>query len=350
MSTRVKNAVGAYLVGGLKAPDAEAAMRTTAGILGRHLYALTDGETGERSEWTQWQVAKLSALDGVELPGAHGDPGARNKEQAQFRALAVDPSVTCLPARALGYADAAERSYTIFRRLRDEGVVPDGVKFQVSLPTPYATVLLWVRPEDQQRFLPVYADALEQETREIVRIVGDDLMLQYDVAVEVALLEGGIPAGGDLGDESVVLQAFRDVFARTPAGVQCAVHLCYGDYQHRHFAAPQDLSVCVRLAQAVSERVAFVHMPADRDTGRDPRYFEPLRDLTVNRLALGVIDYEGDEQRCHELADAAFAGSGGMEFAAATECGMARIDQRGPGGPSLEHLLRLHARTAAPIR
>jgi hypothetical protein len=39
-----------------------------------------------------------------------------------------------------------------------------------------------------------------------------------------------------------------------------------------------------------------------------------------------------------------------MEFAVATECGMARIDERGPGAPSLERLLELHAEVAAPIR
>jgi hypothetical protein len=29
---------------------------------------------------------------------------------------------------------------------------------------------------------------------------------------------------------------------------------------------------------------------------------------------------------------------------------MARIDERGPGGPSLERLLELHAEVAAPVR
>jgi hypothetical protein len=65
---------------------------------------------------------------------------------------------------------------------------------------------------------------------------------------------------------------------------------------------------------------------------------------------LGVIDYEGDEERTRELIGAAATGSGGMEFAVATECGMARIDERGPGASSLERLLHLHARNAAAIR
>ena len=46
----VQGAVGAHLVGGLKAADTETAMRTAGEILGRHLYAITDGETGDRSQ------------------------------------------------------------------------------------------------------------------------------------------------------------------------------------------------------------------------------------------------------------------------------------------------------------
>jgi methionine synthase II (cobalamin-independent) len=139
---------------------------------------------------------------------------------------------------------------------------------------------------------------------------------------------------------------------REPAGdVERGIHLCYGDYKHRHFVVPDDLSLCVEVANGVGDAAHFVHMPADRETGRNPGYFEPLRQLSPGRrLALGVIDYEGDEHRTKELVEAAASGSGGLEFAVATECGMARIDERGPDGPSLERLLELHARFAAPIR
>ncbi len=137
---------------------------------------------------------------------------------------------------------------------------------------------------------------------------------------------------------------------RTPEEVGCGIHLCYGDYKHRHFAVPQDLSLCVELTGAVSDRAAFVHMPVDRETGRDPAYFEPLRDLSAQRLALGVVDYEGDEQRTAELTQAASTGASGMEFAVATECGMARVDERGPRSPSLERLLQPHAQIKSPLR
>ena len=44
------------------------------------------------------------------------------------------------------------------------------------------------------------------------------------------------------------------------------MHLCYGDYKHRHFTVPADLSLCVELANGVGGAADFVHMPADRDS------------------------------------------------------------------------------------
>jgi hypothetical protein len=349
---QVTSAVGAHLVGGLQAPDAESAMRAAAGILGGHLRAVTDGETGERSQWIFWQMPKLAALDGIEMAGTHENPGSDNPDYAEFPSLSVDASVTAIPRRALGYADAAEASYATFLGLRSEGVIPEDVRFQVSVPTPYATVVAWVAPDDQERFFDVYADAIADEVAEISKVVdAGDLAIQYDVAVEVGVLTGSFQAGGGLGHKDFVLQTLRDVFARTPEGGERGIHLCYGDYRHRHFTVPEDLGLCVEMANAVGDLADFVHMPVDRESGRNPSYFEPLRDLQApGRLALGVIDYEGEEGRSRKLAQAAAEGSGGRKFAVATECGMARIDERGPGAPSLDDLLRLHAAIAAPIR
>jgi hypothetical protein len=345
-----RTAVGAHLVGGLKAPDAETAMRTTAGILGRHLYAISDGETGARDQWIGWQLDKLAAIDGIEMAGTHGNPNAANSEYSVFPIVSVADSVKDLPLRALGYADAAEQSYSVFRRLRGEGVIPEGVRFQVSVPTPYAVAIAWIGERDRERFFPIYAEAMAAEVAAIAETVGDDLLLQHDVAIEIGVLTGNFTIAGDLGEEQGVVRMLREVLGRAPDGVEQGVHFCYGDYKHRHFSVPEDLSLCVRLANALSDVVSYVHMPADRDAGRDPKYFEPLRDLSARRLALGVIDYEGDEDRVRELISAADTGSGGVEFAVATECGMARIDERGPGGPSLERLLELHAQNAAPLR
>src|SRR4051794_420061 len=238
-SEQVQTATGAHLVGGLKAPDAETAMRMAAGTLGRHLHAITDGETGERSQWIFWQLNKLGAIDGIEASGLGENPDADNEDYRAFPQLAVDSSVTALPARALGYADAAEASYAIYRRLRDEGVIPPGVKFQVSIPTPYATVVAWVALDQQERFLPVYAEAIAREVQDIAGAIDrDDVVIQYDVAVELGVLTGESRAAGALGDKGTVIAALRQALDDVPEGVERGVPLCYGDYKHRHFTVP----------------------------------------------------------------------------------------------------------------
>jgi methionine synthase II (cobalamin-independent) len=350
---QVETAVGAHLVGGMKSPDAQTAMRTAARILGRHLHAVTDGETGERNQWIFWQLGRLSDVEGIEVSGVTENPDAENEDYRAFPQLAIDPTLTALPPRALGYADAAEASYEIFKALRAEGAIPAAVKFQVSLPTPYATVVAWVGLDQQEMFFPIYADAMTAEVRDIARTIDrDDLVIQYDVAVEIGVLTGAFEAAGNLGQSRYVVEALTQALDDVPAGIERGVHLCYGDYKHRHFTVPQDLSVCVDIANGLGGAVDFVHMPVDRDTGRDPAYHAPLRRLSPvpKRLALGVIDYEGDPRRTRELVAAASAGSGGMRFEVATECGMARIDERGGSGPSLEQLLAMHADAAAPVR
>jgi hypothetical protein len=147
---QVGGARGAHLVGGLKAPDAEAARRTTSAILGRHVRALTDGETGERAQWIWWQIVKLTAVDGIEMAGTHGTGATENPDYAEFPALEIDASVTELPYSRL--ARRKRPSPPVHYSLREDGVVPEGVRFQVSIPTPYSTVVAWVRPDGQERF------------------------------------------------------------------------------------------------------------------------------------------------------------------------------------------------------
>lgn len=341
---------GAHLVGGVNADNAEAAMRAVAETIGNHVHAITDGETGPRKGWIAWQIGKLTELEGIELRGTQTSFEDSDTEATEVPRLVVDPSVTELPRRLVGYADAAEASYATFVRLRNEGVIPQGVKFQVSLPTPLATVAIFFAEQDQERFYPIYAAAMAAEMTEIINAIpSEDLMLQCDVATEIAVLSGAEPATPALRDKQFMLGELRRILELIPADVEHGIHLCYGDFGHTHFVVPQDLSLCVEFANALAGAFDFVHMPVDRATGRNPEYHEPLRDLKCDaRLALGVIDYRGDEQRTRELIAA--ASQAGRDFAVATECGMGRIDQGATPGPTLRRLLELHAAVAEPIR
>jgi hypothetical protein len=115
-------------VGGPKAADAETAMPTAGRLLARHLHAVTDGKTGDRRQWIFWQIEKRTAVDGIALTGTGENPDAQNDDYREFPELTIDPSLTDLP--------------------------PAGVKFQVSISTPYATVVAWVAVDAQEAFFP----------------------------------------------------------------------------------------------------------------------------------------------------------------------------------------------------
>jgi methionine synthase II (cobalamin-independent) len=342
---------GAHLVGGLAAPTAVDAMTSTAKILGRHLTRLTDGETGDRSQWIWWQIDKLVAIPGIAMGQPQVNPETGNPDYSVFPGLDVEEGVS-IPDRALGYADAAIDSYREFVRLRDEGTVPQGVRFQVSVPTPFAVVVAWSSGESQRRLWQPFKDALFAEVDAIqAAIPAEDLAIQWDVAVEIGVLEGVFSPIAELRDFDRIAAELVECVEQVRRPAQRGLHFCYGDYKHRHFQVPTDLGLIVRLANAVTAAapVDFVHMPVDRESGRKPAYFAPLRGLDVDgaELALGVIDYENDAARIDELVAA--ADSAGRPFSVATECGMARLGERGES-VTLEDLLVQHARVAAPVR
>jgi hypothetical protein len=351
MATQISLAQGAHLVGGLAAPTATEAMTTTAEVLGRHLRRLTDGETGPRSQWIWWQIDKLTAIPGISMGQPHVNPDTGNPDYSVFPGLDVEGDIT-IPDRGLGYADVAIESYAEFRRLREAGTIPDGVRFQVSIPTPFAVVIAWANVDSQERLWGPFKAAIFREVADIqAAIPGDDLAIQWDVAVEIGVLEGVFHPADGFGAFERVTSELVDCLEHVRPPAQRGLHLCYGDYKHRHFKAPTDLSLLVRLANAVADRTTldFVHMPVDRENGRQGSYFDALRDLSVGGadLALGVIDYENDPDRIDQLVAAASAAD--VPFAVATECGMARLGERGES-VTLRDLLEQHARVARPIR
>lgn len=342
---------GAHLVGGLAASDATDAMTTTASILGRHLNRLTDGETGPRSQWIWWQIDKLTAVPGIGVGQPQLNPETGNPDYSVFPGLDVDEGVA-IPDRALGYADAAIESYREFVRLRDDGVVPVDVRFQVSVPTPFAVVVAWAASASQARLWEPFKRALFREVEAIQKVIpARDLAVQWDVAVEIGALEGVFKPNAELASFDRIVAELIDCVEVVRPPTERGLHFCYGDYKHRHFVPPTDLGLIVRLANAVAAKapIDFVHMPVDRENGTAPAYFAPLTDLAVGdaELALGVIDYENDRARTDELVRA--AESAGRPFAVATECGMARLGERGES-VTLTDLLEQHARVADPVR
>ena len=343
---------GALLTGSVNFDDAEKTMRTVAEILGAHVARIPDGEVGKRFHWIMFQPDVLGQAPGIERVGAEPIPFAAGLDARPLRiADGIDPAGVELPP--LGYADAARESYALFTRLREEGAIPAGIRFQVSLPTPVAVISSFFSGEDRIAIEPVYADALLGELEQILEeIPHEDLAIQWDVASEMGILEGasgygtvmqGWWTGGVLGGIVARLAALVDA---VPPEVEVGIHLCYGDAGEKHFVEPADTANLVRVANAVlaaaGREPSWLHLPVpiSRD---DEAYFAPLAELAdVPELYLGLVHREdGAEGARARIAAAQKVLE--RPFGVATECGIGRA----PEGTT-EGILRTHVEVSDP--
>src|SRR6185295_2315111 len=148
---------GVLLVGSVPLGSAEEVFRTASTVLGERLRRIPDGETGERTNWIYWQLGMFASHPAFEMVISKSDdayqaiPRVRRRPGASGQAITFD---------RLGYADAAKASYAVFKRLKQEGAIPAGVRFQVSLPTPLAPVNAFIALEDQAAVEEPYEAAL----------------------------------------------------------------------------------------------------------------------------------------------------------------------------------------------
>lgn len=339
---------GVHLIGSVAMPDAETVFRALAGGLGPWLKRVPDGETGPRQFWIRWQRDMLQQHPDMEL-----DPTVPPLQFVQWDGklvrsipgLRFKPGVD--PAKAVfetGYAPAAIESYGTFRRLRDAGVIPAGVRFQVALPTPMGPGFLYISPKAFDAFLPPYERAMLNAMQRIAAAIPhDDLSIQWDVCQEVLAFENYFPTQPADTRERVFAELAR-LGDAVPGDVEVGFHLCYGSPQDEHLVQPKDMGVMVAMSNGfiarMRRRLDFLHLPVPKDRS-DDAYFAPLRDLALPRettLYLGLIHHDdaaGDQSR---IAAARKAVS---RFGLSSECGWGRTDPvRVPG------LIAAHARAA----
>jgi hypothetical protein len=324
-------------VGSVPLASADEVFRAASRWLGKRLRRLPDGETGDRTHWLVWQFPILSRHPDVQMVPA------QDKYSPQPRIRLRNPTEP-LVLGSIGYAEVAKGSYQRFAYLKEEGIIPAGCRFQVSLPTPIAVAQVFVVQADHARFEQAYEARLMQELEEIcAAIPPEELAIQWDVAVEIGMLEGVWTGNFDL--RPGLWERLTRLGEAVPRGVELGYHLCYGDYAHEHFVQPKDTSILVEVANAlcagIQRPVDWIHMPVPR--GRtDDAYYEPLRNLKLQpgtELILGLIHFtdgvEGGQRRI-EAAQRSI-----RKFGISTECGLGRRPRE-----TIEPLLKLHAELA----
>ena len=240
-----------HLCGSIGLDPVDEVFATVGRLLKDNVVRVPDGEPGGRRLWIGWQYAVLRSSPYLEVQAVAGDGGPRSKvPPLQIRAGLED----AVQFGELGYSREARASYEDFVRARSAGVLAPGVKFQVSLPTPYAVVASYIAPE----VLPIVERAYEAAMLgEVARIYAaiphDDLCIQWDVCTEMVMLDGRGPRMRPVADmHAFVTERFGRLFAAVPADVDLGFHLCYGDFEGKHFVEPIDTAKLVEMANASS--------------------------------------------------------------------------------------------------
>jgi hypothetical protein len=292
------------LVGSVPLKSVEDVMRQFGGTLGRYLPAIPDGEVGERRSW----VLRLSyqVFNGhIDLDTIKRPQRVDGREQLMPRTpddvwqFKVKPGVDVVRfgnlGYRLGYAKDAANSYFVFKTLRAQGVIPPGVRFQISMPMVNSVVrpLTFPDPDDLARVRPGYEEAIAAELDAILEAIPhEDLAIQWDMAWEVNATTN--PPAGYPGEADIAthVAAVGRLSKKLPGEVALGFHFCFGTFGGWPRFEPKDLGSVVALVNAAvaatGRRVDWVHIPALDRT--DDAFYAPLARLKIGaRVYLGLI-------------------------------------------------------------
>jgi hypothetical protein len=293
------------LVGSLPAESTEAALRAAAGLFGDLTFALPDGETGPRAGWVSYERERLVRPNpDVDTVAETLSPTGLPRHAYETPVFKIRPGVTELHWDSWPRIDDAIDSYREFSRLRAEGVIPAGLRFQIGLPFPSSALNGF--KEDFGADYPVAERAFEDlVARELARLTAAipprDLALQWDVCYEVLDFEGVLAWTGAAGQTAPgAWERFTGPVGRLtrliPDEVLVGYHLCYGTFPEWPMYEASDMGVLVKMANyavASSGRsVDWLHLAGPRYLrSEDDRFFAPLDGLEPGdaRVFLGII-------------------------------------------------------------
>jgi hypothetical protein len=352
------------LVGSLPFESAEETFRAAGDSLVGLVGWIPDGEFGERKLWTpmlpEFVYSKEPDLEETLAPAEQtmeappatdGPPPADMEGYWNFRVKDGHQ----LEFHDMLYGRVAIDSYGVFRRLRDEGVLPADLRFQVSLPSPHSAIDPYFDdPEQWDDVYVAYVEGLKREIEKILAVApASDLVFQWDCANEFVDIGMGEANSMKWYPKLTVEEKFArhasqfDLLGDAiPEEALLGFHWCVGTWGGWPAVAMEDLGNCVRMTNEVVKRtkrhVDYVHMPVVPDP--DDAFFAPLEDLDIGdtRVFLGMVHHTDSIdafRRRRDLAQGHLA-----EFGIASVCGYGRVDPEEIAG-----ILDLHAEDAREL-
>jgi len=156
-----------------------------------------------------------------------------------------------------------------------------------------------------------------------------DLCIQWDICIEMILWDGRSThiRNPFANLHAAIIQRMQSLSRAVPKDVELGFHLCYGDWEAKHFIEPEDAGKLVEMANTLAEHVdrpiTYFHVPVPANRS-DDSYFKPLTALQLSsktELYLGLVHADGVENTRKRISVASIYVS---DFGIATECGIAR--------------------------
>jgi hypothetical protein len=324
------------MVGSIPLPTPEEVFRACGKYVGPYVSCLPDGEVAPRTLWVGY-LARYVYDGHPDVETVQRLPVEREwnrPERATKWNFRLKPGVGA-PHFETGYADFALESYAVFKRVRDAGAIPAGVRFQVCFPSPGSAFLSYFEDvSDWPAMTEAYEDAYRRDMARILEAIpAGDLAIQIDYCTEIRDILDAFPWSPHRpGKFETWMDAVARQAAMVPDDALLGLHWCYGTLGGWPMIKLEDLAFCTRLTNAavarIERRVDYVHMPVLRHAG--DAYFAPLGALAPGdaKVYLGLLHHTDDlaanrariaTARKHLAADLA------ADLGAASVCGYGRL-------------------------
>jgi hypothetical protein len=300
----------AHFVGSIPLNSSEEVFCSICDALGNHVKRIPDGETGERTNWILFQRKMLANHPAMEPDSSIPKFQFKQWDGKVIREVEllkirdnIDIEELIFP---IGYSEHAIESFKDFEKLQSNGKIPLDVKFQVSLPTPFATGYNYISPHGRKEFLKVYEKSFALDIKKIIdSIPNDKLAIQWDVCQEILIFNNYFPNRSANYKDEIFSQLAR-IGNIIPIEVELGYHMCYGSPGDDHIIKPKNFAMSVEFANGIfnyiDRSVEFIHLPGTYGQP-DNEFYEPLKDLKIPEtceIYLGLLffdDLEGDDKR-----------------------------------------------------
>ncbi|WP_420149431.1 hypothetical protein [Spirosoma sp.] len=331
----------ALLVGSLPFTDEETCMTQALDALGPTLFALPDGEIGEKTPtfpkgnriaWVVYAIEKLTedtkSWSVIKQPVRGEDGMAVSYDTLQKLRPRHSPADMPHHVR-LGYDDFFHKSYPIFTQLRQQHNLP-ALKFQLGVPTGFAMGFAFANPITWLRYTNAFNTVIAREVNAALATAGHDVVVQIEVPPELyAAYKLPKPLMG------LALRPIKDLLAKITPGAQVGIHLCLGDFHNEALIHPKTLGKMVDFSNRLVDEwpsqhtLAYVHYPfAEGATPptTDASYYAPLTNIrlppTTRFIAGFVHEKLTPEQNRHILKS--IEAARGQLVDVACSCGLGR--------------------------